>query len=278
MREIDTALLTAQIAAAVRQLNIQLPADAVKALAAAEKTETAPQGKSVLQKLRQNAQIARAENIPLCQDTGICIVFAEIGQDIHFQGDFAQAVQQGIADGYQTLRKSIVRDPLFYRVNTADNTPGVIHPEIIPGATLRLRLLAKGGGAENKSALYMLRPTAEKKEIVEKIVETVRRADSAPCPPLILGLGLGGTFDSAPILAKKALLRELGSTHPDPAYAELEKTILEEVNKLNIGPAGYGGQTTALAAHILTGPCHIASLPLAVNIQCHAARHLEIIF
>jgi fumarate hydratase subunit alpha len=203
------------------------------------------------------------------------VVFLEIGQEAHIAGNLNAAIQSGVARGYQSLRKSIVRDPLD-RVNTQDNTPAVIHTEIVAGDALKINLLAKGGGAENKSALYMLRPTADQNEIIAKIVETVRKADSAPCPPVILGIGLGGTFDTAPLLAKKALLREIGSAHSDKNYTALEKEILQEVNKLNIGPAGYGGITTALATFILTAPCHIASLPLAVNIQCHAARHCEI--
>lgn len=276
MRKIAAELLTEKIAAAIVDLNLHLPPDVERALRQAEQNETSPQGKSVLQKLWQNAQAARADGLPLCQDTGTCVVFLTIGQEAQIAGDLQEAIQSGVARGYQTLRKSIVRDPLD-RVNTQDNTPAVIHTEIVAGDALKINLLAKGGGAENKSALHMLRPTADKKEIIARIVETVQKAGSAPCPPLILGIGLGGTFDTAPILAKKALLREIGSAHPDKNYADLEKEILQEVNKLNIGPAGYGGKTTALAIHILASPCHIASLPLAVNIQCHAARHCEII-
>ena len=276
MREIDPKILTEKIAAAIAELNIQLPEDAEQALRSAEKNETSAQGKSVLQKLLLNAEIARTQNIPLCQDTGTCIIFLTVGQEIHFNGNLQEALQAGVARGYRNLRKSIVRDPLR-RVNTEDNTPAVIYTEIVPGSGLEITLLAKGGGAENKSALYLLRPTADKAEIIAKVTETVKKAGSAPCPPLILGLGLGGTFDSAPLNAKKALLREIGGVHPDPQYAELEKEILTAVNKLDIGPAGYGGITTALAAHIEAAPCHIASLPLAVNLQCHAARHSEIV-
>lgn len=277
MRKISAELITEKIASAVREINMCLPPDIEQALRTAEQKETSPQGRSVLQKLLLNAEIARTQKIPLCQDTGTCLIFLEIGQDVHITGNLQKAIQTGTALGYRSLRKSIVADPL-QRQNTNDNTPAVIYTEIIPGDTLRLQILAKGGGAENKSALYMLRPTADKKEIIEKIVESVQKAGSAPCPPLILGIGLGGTFDSAPLLAKKALLRKVGSTHPDKNYAALEEELLSEVNKLGIGPAGYGGQTTALAVHIQTAPCHIASLPLAVNIQCHAARHCEIIF
>jgi fumarate hydratase subunit alpha len=276
MREIAAELLTEKISAAIVDMNLHLPPDVERALRQAEQNETSAAGRSVLQKLLQNAQVARADGLPLCQDTGTCVVFLEIGQEAHISGNLTEAIQSGVARGYQTLRKSIVRDPLD-RVNTNDNTPAVIHTEIISGDKLKLSLLAKGGGAENKSALHMLRPTADKKEIIAKIVETVQKAGSAPCPPLILGLGLGGTFDTAPILAKKALLRKIGSAHPDQNYAALEKEILQEVNKLNIGPAGYSGRATALAAQILAAPCHIAGLPLAINIQCHAARHCEIL-
>ncbi|GBR76512.1 fumarate hydratase subunit alpha [Candidatus Termititenax persephonae] len=276
MRPIAAELITAKIAAAIVDINLHLPPDVERALREAEQKETSTAGRSVLQKLLLNAQAARADGLPLCQDTGTCVVFLEIGQEVRIVGDLNESIQSGVARGYQSLRKSIVRDPLD-RMNTQDNTPAVIHTEIVAGDVCKINLLAKGGGAENKSALYMLRPTADKNEIIAKIVETVRRADSAPCPPLILGIGLGGTFDTAPLLAKKALLREIGGTHPNQNYAALEKEILRAVNKLNIGPAGYGGITTALAAHVQAAPCHIASLPLAVNIQCHAARHCEIV-
>ncbi|MDR1453863.1 MAG: fumarate hydratase [Candidatus Margulisbacteria bacterium] len=276
MREIAAELLAEKIAAAIVDMNLNLPPDVERALRQAAQNETSAAGRSVLQKLLQNAQIARADGLPLCQDTGTCVVFLAIGQEAHLAGNLPETIQSGVARGYQSLRKSIVRDPLD-RVNTNDNTPAVIHTEIVSGDKIKLNLLAKGGGAENKSALYMLRPTADKKEITARIVETVQKAGSAPCPPLVLGIGLGGTFDTAPILAKKALLREIDSAHPDQNYAVLEKEILREINNLNIGPAGYGGSTTALAAHIQSAPCHIASLPLAVNIQCHAARHAEIV-
>ncbi|GBR75105.1 fumarate hydratase subunit alpha, partial [Candidatus Termititenax aidoneus] len=257
MRSIAAELITAKIAAAIVDINLHLPPDVERTLREAEQKETSAAGRSVLQKLLQNAQIARADGLPLCQDTGTCVVFLEVGQEVRISGNLNEAIQSGVARGYQSLRKSIVRDPLD-RVNTQDNTPAVIHTEIAAGDTLKINLLAKGGGAENKSALYMLRPTADKNEIVKKVVEIVQKAGSAPCPPLILGIGLGGTFDTAPLLAKKALLREIGSAHPDQNYAALEKEILQEINKLNIGPAGYGGITTALAAQILTAPCHIA--------------------
>jgi fumarate hydratase subunit alpha len=277
MLKISAELITEKIAAAIAEMNLHLPPDVEQALRTAVQKETSPQGKSVLQKLLLNAEIARTQKIPLCQDTGTCLIFLTIGQDVHITGSLPEAIQAGVALGYRGLRKSIAADPLL-RQNTNDNTPAVVYAEIIPDAALRLQILAKGGGAENKSALHMLLPPADKKEIVTKIVETVKNAGCAPCPPLILGIGLGGTYDSAPLLAKKALLREIGSAHSDKNYAALEKEILSEVNKLGIGPAGYGGQTTALAVHLQTAPCHIASLPLAVNLQCHAARHCEIIF
>jgi fumarate hydratase subunit alpha len=275
MRKIKTSSISQEIAAACLQLNTLLPKKVSKALSQAALEETSIVGKSVLQKLCRNAELAAAENLPICQDTGTVIVFAEIGQEIQITGgSFVAAINRGIALGYKPLRKSMVSDPLE-RKNTSDNTPAVIHTSLVPGNKLKLTLLAKGGGAENKSQLKMFAPTIAPTEIKDFVVETVKKADAAACPPLIIGIGIGGTFDSCPILAKKALLRSIGGSHPK--YSHLEQQILQSINRTGIGPAGYGGTITALAVHIETAPCHIASLPVAVNIQCHADRYLKII-
>lgn len=214
----------------------------------------------------------------MCQDCGLAVVFAEVGQEVHLAGgDFEAAVQEGIRQGYGEgyLRKSLCH-PLT-RANTGDNTPGVIHTEIVPGDRLKLTVVPKGGGSENMSRLYMLKPAEGLAGIKEKVVATVEEAGPNPCPPIIVGVGIGGTFERAALLAKKSLLRELGQGHPDPEVADLERQLLKEVNQLGIGPQGLGGRITALAVHVLMQPCHIASLPVAVNLQCHASRHKEVV-
>lgn len=245
-------------------------------LQAAARTEKNKIAKSTLQKILENATIARTEKIPICQDTGTAIVFVDLGQNVHITGgDLEETINNAVREAYKTLRASIVSDPLR-RTNTKDNTPAVIHTQLVPGDKLTITALAKGGGAENKSRLQMFVPNTSIEDIIQFVVETVKKADAAACPPIIVGVGIGGTFESCPLLAKRALTRELGQKHNDPYYADLENKLLEEINKLNIGPAGYGGKTTALAVHINTAPCHIASLPVAVNIQCHADRFVKI--
>ena len=218
--------------------------------------------------------------MPLCQDTGLALVFLEIGQDLHLVGgDLREAVQAGVRKACKEgfLRASVVSPPVGKRVNTGDNTPAILHVRIAPGERLRITVAAKGGGSENMSALRMLRPADGREGVKRFVVETVAKAGPNPCPPIVVGVGIGGTFEFCALLAKKALLRRLGEPHPEPDFAALEKEILEGVNRLGIGPAGLGGTVTALAVHVETHPCHIASLPVAVNINCHSHRHLEVL-
>lgn len=277
MREIEVAEISRAVFMLCLDANYALGEDVLASLQAALQVEPSPTGRNVLEQLIVNAEIARDEQVPMCQDTGFAVVFAEIGQDVRMVGgDFYAAVNEGVrqayVDGY--LRKSIVADPLN-RVNTGDNTPAVIHVDIAPGDKIRLIVAPKGGGSENMSAVKMLKPADGAKGIMDFVVDTVSRAGSNPCPPVVVGVGIGGTMEKVALLAKKALLRKLGEPHPDPFYAGMERDLLEKINKLGIGPQGYGGRTTALAVHIETYPAHIASLPAAVNINCHAARHKE---
>ncbi len=227
----------------------------------------------------RNAEIGRKEHVPVCQDTGYAVVFVEIGQDVQIVGDGLQeAINEGVRRGYKSgyLRKSIVENPLT-RVNTGDNTPAVIHTDIVPGDSLRITFMAKGGGCENMSRTAMLTPAQGRDGVISFVVETVKTAGANPCPPIIVGVGLGGTFEYASLLSKKAILRSVGSHNKDNAIAGLEDELLEKINKLGIGPQGFGGRITALAVHVETYPCHIASLPVAVNIECHSHRPKSIV-
>ncbi len=249
--------------------------DIINAFKKGLEIEVSPTGKDILNQLIENAEIAKKEMIPACQDTGFAVVFLELGSGVKITGgELFDAINAGVAKGYKEgyLRKSIVFDPLR-RKNTDDNTPAVIHTEIIPGDSLKITVAPKGGGSENMSEVKMLTPAAGVEGIKDFVVDRVLRSKANPCPPIIVGVGIGGTFEKVAYLAKKALLREVGSVHPDPFYAELEKDLLERINKTGIGPQGFGGRVTALAVFIETFPCHIASLPVAVNINCHAARH-----
>ena len=277
MRDIHVSAITDAVKKLCMEANWDLESDVLRAFDRALATERSPAGKQVLTILKDNAQMAKARRIPYCQDTGFVVCFVELGQDVHVTGGgLDDAINQGVSQGYKEgyLRASIVRSPLD-RVNTGDNTPAVIHVEVVPGATLKLMVMAKGGGCENRSKYTMLTPAAGVQGVKDWIIECVRTAGPDACPPLILGVGVGGTFEKAAILSKKALVRELGSPNPDPALDALEKELLEKANRLGIGPQGYGGDTTALGIHILTFPCHITSLPVAVTIECHAHRHKE---
>ena len=253
-----------------------LPPDVLSRLrecAAAEKSEL---GKEFFRQYLENADIAGRERLPLCQDTGVAVWFVEYGTGITFdRGDIYEALNEGTRRGYKNfyLRKSILRDPLFDRTNTFDNTPAVIHLRLVPGDRLKLVLAPKGGGSENMSGLKMLRPADGREGVVNFIVDTVRKAGGNPCPPTVVGVGLGGTMELCAILAKRALLRPLGSRHSDPRYAALEEELLQKLNSTRVGPQGLGGDVTCLGVHIETHPCHLASLPVAVNLNCHAARH-----
>ena len=277
MRPIHVSAITDAVKKLSMEANYDLEPDVLRAFDRALGVERSPAGRQVLQILKDNAELARTKKIPYCQDTGFVVCFAEVGQDVHVEGGLlADAINAGIRAGYTEgyLRASIVRSP-FDRVNTADNTPGVIHTELTAGANLRIQIMAKGGGCENRSKYKMLTPAEGIEGAKAWVLECIKTAGPDACPPLIAGVGIGGTFEKAAILSKKALFRELGSPNPDPAADALEKELLERANRLGIGPQGYGGDTTALGIHILTYPCHITSLPVAVTIECHAHRHKE---
>lgn len=257
-----------------------LPEDVLNALKQAQKAEASPVGREVLDRILENADIAAREQIPLCQDTGDAVVFLELGQEVHIVGgDLYSAINEGVRQGYNEgyLRKSMVDRPFSARINTQDNTPAIIYTDIVPGDKLKIIVKPKGGGAENMSRLAMLRPAQGREGVIDFVVDTVDKAGSNPCPPVIVGVGIGGTAEKAFILAKRALLRKLGEPNPDAETAELEREILKRVNNLGIGPIGYGGRITALAVHIEVFPSHIASLPVAVNLDCHSCRHKEAI-
>ncbi len=254
---------------------IEANEDLLRAIEESEKKEESEVGKAVLQQLLQNAEIAREEGIPICQDTGFAVVFLEIGQEIVFEGGLLkEAVNRGVAAGYTEgyLRKSIIQDPITGPRNTGDNTPAILHLDLVPGDRLKISVLPKGGGSENMSRIKMMKPADGVEGIKGFVLETVKSAGANPCPPIIVGVGVGGTFDYVAYLAKKSLLRKIGQRSPDKRIAELEVEWLKEVNKLGIGPAGLGGRITALELFIEVFPRHIASYPAAVNIQCHAAR------
>lgn len=278
MREIHASQITEAVAKMAAESNIDLPQDVADALKAGREKEESPLGREVLDQILENARIAAQERVPICQDTGVAVIFVNLGQDVHITGgDLQTAIDEGVRRGYRGayLRASIVNDPLR-RKNTGDNTPAVVHVEIVPGDRLKLTIAPKGGGSENMSAVRMLKPAEGEEGVKQFVVEQVMKAGSNPCPPIVVGVGLGGTMEKAAILAKKALVRPLGQPNPDQDVARLEGELLALVNDTGVGPGGLGGRFTAMAVHVETFPCHIASLPAAVNIQCHAARHKEI--
>ena len=280
MKEIEAKEIAKAVAQLCQQANFELGKDVLQAISEARQQEESPLARDILDKIIENAQIAREERLPLCQDCGTAVVFLEIGQEVHITGgDLNTAVAKGVCQGYTQvyLRKSIVSQPFSSRINTGDNTPPVIHTEIVPGDQLKVTVMPKGSGAENMSRLAMLKPGAGSQGIVDLVVRTVSEAGGNPCPPLIIGLGIGGTTEKAMLLAKEALLRKIGEPNPDPEVAALEKVILAEVNALGIGPLGLGGTITALAVQAEVAPTHIASLPVAINLQCHSARHREVV-
>ena len=260
------------------QANYHINKDLVIKLKEALKQETSPIGKSVLNMIIENNKIASREEVPICQDTGLAVVFVDVGQEVHLVGgDFTEAINQGVKEAYQEgyLRKSVVDDPVFERKNTRTNTPAIVYTDIVPGDKIKFMVMPKGFGSENMNALVMLTPADGAEGIVNFIVETVKKAGSNPCPPTIIGVGIGGTIDKAMVIAKKAIVRKIGQSNKNPKYAALEKEILTKINNLGIGPAGLGGNITCLAVHIDYLPTHIAGLPVAVNVCCHAARHAE---
>lgn len=275
-----------KIAAAVESLCIaacyELPGDVLTAIETAARAESNPAAAKILGKLIENARLAKDERIPLCQDTGLAVVFVEQGADVAVKprpgqkhATLPDAINAGVARGYEKgyLRKSVVADPLNGRTNTGSNAPAIIHYTIVPGDKLKLTVMAKGGGCENKSQFRMFRPTADRQQVIDWVAEVVREAAADACPPLVVGVGIGGNFEYSCLLSKRALLRGLDEANADPFYAQMERDLLKQINALGLGPQGLGGDTTALAVLIETAPCHIASLPVAVNIECHSHRH-----
>jgi len=278
MREINTTQIKSKVKELFLKANYHIDQDLMLRLEEALKEEASPIGKSVLQMIIENNKIASSEEIAICQDTGLAVVFVELGQQICIVGgDFAEVINQGVKEAYQEgyLRKSVVDDPVFERKNTKTNTPAIIYTDIVPGDKIKLTVLPKGFGSENMSALAMLKPADGPEGIVNFIVETVRKAGPNPCPPTIIGVGIGGTADKAMVIAKKAIARKIGEHNQNERYASMEKEALEKINNLGIGPAGLGGRTTSLAVHIDYLPTHIAGMPVAINVCCHAARHAE---
>ena len=279
MREIRADKITRAVKNLCMDANYCLPQDVVDALKKGYVEEESPVGKDILQQILKNVEIAKKEKIPLCQDTGVAVFFVDLGQEVKIVGgSLEDAINEGVRQGYTEgyLRKSMVSDPLFERTNTRDNTPSIIHLKVVPGDRIKIVIAPKGGGAENMSRVAMLKPADGVEGVKNFVIETVKKAGPNPCPPVVVGVGIGGDFEEAAFLAKKALLRKIGEHNPDPKYARLEDELLTSINNLGIGPQGLGGRTTALAVNIEWLPCHIASLPVAVNIQCHAARHKEI--
>ena len=274
MRQIRAEQITAAVAKLCVEANCHLSQDITARLNDMHARETWPQAKEILERIIENYQIADRENVPVCQDTGMACVFLKIGQDVHVLGDITEAVNEGVRRGYAEgyLRKSVVRDPLD-RVNTGDNTPAMLYVELVPGDKIEITVAPKGFGSENMSGIKMLRPSDGVQGVKDFVLKVVEDAGSNPCPPIVVGVGIGGTFDKAAYMAKKALLRNVDEPNEKPFYAELEKELLESINALGIGPQGFGGKTTALAVNIETCPTHIAGLPVAVNINCHVTRH-----
>jgi len=284
LREIHEQSIVDSVRSMVQEANFNLEEDLLEKIRVAEKVEKSETGRSILQQILKNAEICKNERLAACQDTGVSVVFIQLGEEVRLVGDtiseniLVSAINRGVAEGYKEgyLRKSIVRDPID-RVNTGDNTPAMMNIEIVPGDRLRITVMAKGGGCENMSTLKMLTPSQGIEGVKKFVLDTVEVAHANPCPPVIVGVGIGGNFENCALLAKKALLRPIGKPHSNPFYAEFEKEMLEQINKLGIGPQGFGGITTALAVHVEVKPCHIASLPAAVNLDCHSHRQKEVI-
>lgn len=278
MRTIHASLLTDTIASLCVEANCRLPEDMRRSIENARNEEKWDTARGILDKIIENYNIADEKFVPICQDTGVCCVFLKIGTDVHIEGDLIEAVNEGVRRGYRDgyLRKSVVGDPLR-RVNTGDNTPAMLYSELVPGDKLELTVAPKGFGSENMSKLAMLKPSDGVEGVKDFVVKTVEEAGPNPCPPIVVGVGIGGTFDKAALLAKKALMRSTDERNKDEYYAALEAELLDRINALGIGPQGFGGRTTALAVNIETMPTHIAGLPVAVNINCHVTRHRTVI-
>lgn len=279
MKTINQETITQEVKRLCQEANYVLPQDVYQALKEAYETEDSLLSKQTLEVLHKNAQIAKETCSPICQDTGMACVFVEIGQDVHIEGSLNEAIHEGVRQGYETgyLRKSVVDDPVFDRINTKDNTPAIINYDIVEGDQLKIIVAPKGFGSENMSQIKMLKPSDGVEGIKEFVLKVINDAGPNACPPMVIGVGIGGSFDKVTLLAKKAMLREIGSHHPDKRYSDLENELLNRINHTGIGPAGYGGKTTALSLNIETYPTHIAGMPVAVSICCHVARHKEVI-
>jgi fumarate hydratase subunit alpha len=278
MRKISADKITEKIRQLCMDASYDLSSDVENALKSAMEKEISPTGKEILRQILENSDIARKESMPICQDTGFSVFFVDIGEDVHVEGNLTDAINKGVSQGYTDgyLRKSVLKDPVRGE-NTGDNTPAIIHYDFVPGDKIKIVALPKGGGSENMSAIRMGKPADGAEGIIDFVVQKVSEAGPNPCPPIVVGVGIGGTFERCAMMAKKSLLRPLNEPNPDPFYAEMEKKILEKVNNLGIGPQGLGGITTCLGVNILAHPRHIASFPMAVNIECHAHRHKEIV-
>lgn len=278
LREFDVNLVTNAVSKLCMDANYNIPKDVLDSLKSSLSKEESPVAKDILNQIIENDILASDEKVPMCQDTGLMVVFLEIGRDVHLNGDIYEAIQQGVREGYNKgyLRKSMVNNP-FDRVNTGDNTPCIIHTKLVEGDKVKLILAPKGGGSENMSTVVMMKPSDGLKGCKEFILNFIEKAGGNPCPPIVVGIGFGGNLEKSALLAKEALLRDISDVNEDPELAKLEDEFLADINKLVIGPMGLGGRTTALAVKIKMHPCHIAQLPLAININCHAARHKEVI-
>ena len=274
MREISVQKVTEVVKRLCIEANCHLPQDVRNCIESCRAAETWPQAQEILDRIRENYEIADRQNQPICQDTGMACVFVKVGQEVHFDGDLSAAIHEGVRQGYGEgyLRKSVVRDPLD-RVNTGDNTPAMIYYDLVPGDQVEITVAPKGFGSENMSQIKMLKPSDGLQGVKDFILKVVEDAGPNPCPPIVVGVGVGGTFDKAALMAKQALLRPADSSNPNPFYAELQQETLEKINALGVGPQGFGGKTTALAVNIEYCPTHIAGLPVAVNINCHVTRH-----
>lgn len=274
MRKIDLSIVTKKVRDMFIEACQQIPENVLNVIEQAAKEEQSPLGREVLEKIIENDKLASRESLPICQDTGVAVVMLTIGSEVVFEGDIYEAVNEGVRRAYTEgyLRKSVVRHPLD-RVNTRDNTPAIVHIKMVPGDGFRIDVAPKGGGSENMSTVKMLIPADGEEGIKKLVLDTVFNAGGKPCPPVIVGIGIGGNFEKCALLAKEALFREIDDQSPDPIARRLENELLEEINKLGVGPMGFGGTKTCLAVKVNVYPCHIASLPVAINVQCHAARH-----
>ena len=278
MREFDVKLVTDAVAKLCIDANYNIPQDVLEKLKLSCENEESPVAKDILTQIIENDILAKETKVPMCQDTGLTVVFLEVGRDIHLSGDIYEAVQEGVRIGYKDgyLRKSMVKDP-FNRVNTGDNTPAIIHTKLVEGDKVKIIIAPKGGGSENMSTVTMMKPSDGLKGVKEFILNFIDKAGGNPCPPIVVGVGIGGNLEKSALLAKEALLRDVSDINSDENLRTLEEELLRDINKLGIGPMGLGGRTTALAVKVKVHPCHVAQLPLAININCHAARHKEVI-